>query len=146
MTETARRPLGVLPTVELSADQLGALTNLENFDLEPVRRRLIKEAAMPSSWIDEAITEFRRYLGLAAVMHGPLPMMNGPIDKVWHTCLLFSQLYADLCEQSFGRFVHHEPAEEEDSDPDGSWATFQLAYERVYGELGQAWLRGVRSQ
>jgi hypothetical protein len=112
------RPLGILPEVTLTDEELRGLMILQCFDLQRIRERLTREGAMamPEAWIDDAIMEFRRYLGLYAVTNGPLPMLSRHVDKVWHTCLLFSQLYADLCEQSFGTFVHHEPHVEDDVD------------------------------
>jgi hypothetical protein len=121
---------------------------LQDYDLTPVRKRLVKDAAMPSGWLDEAIFEFRRYLGLRIVARGPVHMFSKQIDDVWHTCLLFSRLYADLCHQAFGHFVHHEPVTDDPpgddapSDPHDHWREFEAAYEGLYGELNRLWLMG----
>src|SRR5690348_12138338 len=56
-------PLGVRPEVMLTAAQRRTLQVLQDFDLSPVRERLLRDAVMPSGWVDEAILEFRRYLG-----------------------------------------------------------------------------------
>ena len=105
---------------------------------------------MPSGWIDEAIFEFRRYLGLRVLHTGPIDMFSKQIDDVWHTCLLFSRLYAAYCDAAFGHFVHHEPAMGHDPtsvdepgavrpDRETRWRAFEDAYERMYGDLGRLW-------
>jgi len=138
-TNTDQRPLGVRPGVVLTDEQLCALRVLQDYDLAPVRDRLLGEGSMPAGWVDEAIYEFRRYLGLSLMVPGRVPMLSRHVDHVWHTCLLFSRLYAAWCDEAFGRFLHHEPAVAPDPDPRATWRTFEAAYERLYGPLGRLW-------
>jgi hypothetical protein len=140
-TSVGTRPLGILDTVSLTADQRRALETLADYDLKPIRDRLHKDVLMPESWIDEAILEFRRYLGLRVLDPEPLMMFSKPIDNVWHTCLLFSRRYADLCQQVFGEFVHHEPAGGPAPDLVESWNRFQARYESTYGPLNRLWYK-----
>jgi hypothetical protein len=135
------RPLGVQPAIALTGEQWRSLQVLQDYDLTLVRDRLVRDAVMPSGWVDEAILEFRRYLGLRVLENEPLMMFSKPIDNVWHTCLLFSRLYADLCQQAFGTFLHHEPATTPVPDPARCWDAFQMAYERNYGSLNRLWRR-----
>jgi hypothetical protein len=141
-------PLGVRPEVMLTAAQHRALQVLQDFDLSPVRERLLSDAVMPSGWVDEAILEFRRYLGLRVVEeHAHYYMFSKPVDNVWHTCLLFSRLYAQYCQEAFGHFVHHEPAAGHDPADSAApalaretrWRAFETAYVRTYGELPRLW-------
>ncbi|HEY7065458.1 MAG TPA: hypothetical protein VII06_28535 [Chloroflexota bacterium] len=138
----ALRPLGVRPEIALTPAQQHALQILQDYDLGPVRARLLREGAMPAAWVDEALYEFRRYLGLRALEPRPVMMLSRPIDAVWHTCLLFSRLYADLCAQAFGEFVHHDPAMEVDPDRAARWREFAAAYERCYEPPGRLWQMG----
>ena len=137
--EILARPLGVRPDLELTDAQWAALQRLEAYDLAPVRARLLKQGVLPADRVDDAIFEFRRFLGLAVVGCQRRLAVSGPaVDEVWHTCLLFSRLYADLCEQTVGRFVHHEPLMEGPGDEarlhEGK-RLFEQAYSRVYGEM-----------
>ena len=134
-----QRPLGVEPAIVLTDAQARTLRALQDYDLTPVRDRLLRDAAMPAGWVDEAILEFRRYLGLRVLEPERLLMFSKPVDNVWHTCLLFSRLYADLCQQAFGAFMHHEPATAPEPDLDGRWTAFRTAYERNYGPLNRLW-------
>lgn len=80
-----------------------------------------------------------RRLGLRVLCDRPLLMASKPVDAVWHTCLLFTRLYADRCQQAFVEFVHHDPAPEALTDPNARWQEFVAAYERYYGPLGRLW-------
>ena len=136
------RPLGMRADVPLTAQQAEALRILQAYDLEPVRSRLLRQGLMPSTWIDEAILEFRRYLGFRVLSDRVPAMLSQPVDEVWHTCLLFSRIYADLCQRVFGSFVHHEPATVPDPHPDDTWKAFVETYRTTYGEPGRLWTMG----
>jgi hypothetical protein len=136
------RPLGVRDDVPLSAAQHRTLHVLQEYDLSPVRERLLREGAMPAAWLDDAIYEFRRYLGLCFLASEPVMMLSKPVDTVWHTCLLFSRLYTDYCQQAFGEYLHHDPATEADPDRPARWREFVAAYERYYGPPGRLWRIG----
>jgi hypothetical protein len=125
--ETRARPLGLRPGVALDDAQLRTLRVLADYDLGRVRSRLLREGAMPAGWLDDAILEFRRYLGLHALERRSLLMFSKQIDDVWHACLLFSRLYADLCQQAFGHVVHHEPADGPEPDLEARWHEFEAA-------------------
>jgi hypothetical protein len=112
---------------------------IAGYDLSLVRERLIRAGTMTSGWASEAIFEFRRYLGLRAVFPAPITMLSADIDEIWHTCLLHTRLYADLCEEAFGHFLHHDPAAEATPDRAGLWAEFETAYRSLYGEPGPLW-------
>jgi hypothetical protein len=132
------RPLSVRPDVPLTDSQWTALQRLQDYDLAPVRARLLKTGVLPAERVDDAIFEFRRFLGLAVVGYGRQAVVGAAVDEVWHTCLLFTRLYADLCEQTVGHFVNHLPLMEETGDDarllEGVRA-FEQAYSRVYGEM-----------
>jgi hypothetical protein len=133
------RPLGIRPDLPLTDAQRTALQQLEAYDLAPVRARLLKQGVLPAEQVDDAIFEFRRFVGLAVIGYQRrLAVSGAAVDEVWHTCLLFSRLYADLCEQTVGRFVHHEPLMEGPGDDarlrEGK-RLFEQAYSQVYGEM-----------
>ncbi len=69
-------------------------------------------------------------------------MFSQHVDAVWHTCLLFTRLYADLCQQAFGEFVHHDPVMAPIGDPEARWQQFVAAYEHYFGDLGRLWQMG----
>jgi hypothetical protein len=142
ITESSERPLGIRLDYVLKAEELSALKVLAEFDLSRIGERLVADAAMPSSWVAEAILEFRRYLGLHIVSDQPFPMFSRYVDEVWHRCLLYSRLYAELCSEVFGGFLHHEPALDGYGQGGDEWTRFRTSYEELYGPLGRFWLMG----
>jgi hypothetical protein len=134
------RPMGILPNASLTKEQLTSLRVLDQFDLSRIRTRLLDDATMPSTWVDEAIFEFKRYIGIYVIIKTPMPMFSRHVDLAWHACLLFSRLYADLCQQVVGDFVHHEPVEQGEIPVADRWDEFRAAYEALYGDLGRLWL------
>jgi hypothetical protein len=142
------RPLGVQPDVPLTDEQWAALQRLQDYDLTWVPARLLKKGVLPAEWVDDALFEFRRFLGLGIVGYTGLPMVSGAVDEVWHTCILATRLYADLCTQTVGHFVHHEPLDEREpleGEPTAARETldafrrFKQAYTCVYGETTRMW-------
>ncbi len=41
----------------------------------------------------------------------PIAMPSQIVDEIWHEFILSTQAYQQFCEQAFGRFLHHQPAE-----------------------------------
>jgi hypothetical protein len=140
------RPLGVRPDVPLTDAQRAALRRLEDYDLSPVRARLLKQELLPAEQVDDAISEFRRFVGFSVLGYPPLPMVSATVDEVWHTCLLFSRLYADLCDQTLGQFIHHEPfigTPKTARTRLDERRELEDAYRRVYGPMAP-WLQPGR--
>jgi hypothetical protein len=142
------RPLSVQPDVPLTDQQWAALQRLQDYDLSSVRARLLKKGVLPAEWIDDAIFEFRRFLALEIIGDTELRMVSGAVDEVWHTCILATRLYADLCTQTVGHFVHHEPLDEHESlegettaarETLDAYRRFKQAYTWVYGETTRMW-------
>ena len=140
--EVGELPLGLRADASLTDAQRQAFAVLDAYDLSRVRARLVKEGAIPEATVDEAILEFRRFFGLAIVDPTPFAMFSEEVDAVWHGCVVFTRLYADLCERVCGHFIHHEPTDdpaETAADPRSEWQAFEDAYTRVYGPLGRLW-------
>jgi hypothetical protein len=137
--DSTLRPLGLLADAPVGQGEIDALSRIERFDLTLIHRRLTRSGAMTPGWADTAIFEFRRYLGIRAVFAEPVTMLSGDVDEVWHTCLLFTRLYADLCQQAFGRFLHHDPETEGDTDRMAAWSAFASSYRCLCGEPGFVW-------
>lgn len=53
---------------------------------------------------------FKEFMVVCAVKPGP-KVTSDPIDRMWHTFLLFTKDYKEFCEQYLGRFINHEPFE-----------------------------------
>jgi hypothetical protein len=139
ITPVGARPLDVRPEVPLTAAQLAAFERLASYDLAAIAERLLVNRVLPAEWVDEAIYEFRRFLGLSIVVDERMPMCSPAVDEAWHTCILFTRLYTDLCAQTVGYYVHHEPGTWQDQHGVEAYGTFKRAYNYLYGETTRMW-------
>jgi hypothetical protein len=130
------QPLGIRADRSHSASQLRQWQAIADFDLTRVRARLLREGQLDAQNLDTAILEFRRYLGLHVAEPRPLAMFSKDVDEVWHTCVLFTRLYAQLCTEAFGHFLHHEPTDEAEveAEPEAEWPAFADAYRALYDQ------------
>ena len=133
------RPLGLRTDTVLSQDERRSVEELATFDFTPVRRRLVQQGSLSEEWVDVAILEFRRYLALRLLSPSPVMMLSADVDEVWHTTILFTRLYADLCRRVFGHFLHHDPETDPITDPRAEWRLFEERYTVLFGPPGALW-------
>jgi len=133
------RPLGLRADATLTRGERRRIEELAAFDFTLVRRRLIQQGSLSEEWADPAILEFRRYLALRLLTPGPVMMLSAVVDEVWHASILFTRLYADLCERVFGHLLHHEPEMQPIADPRAEWRFFEERYTALFGPPGAFW-------
>lgn len=107
----SRKPVGLVPTARPTLEELSAYRN------DAVVDRYRKDLSLSYGQASQLFSDVKRFLWLGSVANGriaPPPK----IDDGWHTFIIFTEDYADFCEQYFGRFRHHRPARPDDS-PDG---------------------------
>ena len=64
------------------------------------------------------------------------------IDDMWHTFILFTQEYADFCQQYFDHFMHHAPNVSETKPTQKKFTKpFKNYLSYVYDHLGENTLR-----
>jgi hypothetical protein len=110
-----------------------------NFPMEPVLERYASDYLASLEDAKTLERELKRYLILCALYPNQRYVMGGPVDDLWHTFLLFTQLYVEFCEQVAGRFIHHVPADPYDGPAkllkwEREYATFLCDYQRVFEE------------
>jgi hypothetical protein len=55
-------------------------------------------------------TALKEFLIVCAVKPG-YKVTSDPVDRMWHTFLLFTKDYKNFCEENLGMFINHEPFE-----------------------------------
>ena len=133
------RPLGLRADAILSSAEWQRVEELAAFDFTLVRNRLVQQGLLPEEWVDLAILEFRRYLALRLRSPEPVMMLSAVVDEVWHQSILFTRLYADLCQRIFGHFLHHDPEMRPITDPSAEWRVFEERYTAMFGTPGALW-------
>ena len=133
------RPLGLCADAILSCSERRGVEELAAFDFTLVRSRLVQQGSLSEDWADVAILEFRRYLALRLLSPSPVMMLSADVDEVWHASILFTRLYADLCQRVFGHFLHHDPELEPIADRCAEWRVFEERYTVLFGPPGALW-------
>jgi hypothetical protein len=59
---------------------------------------------------ERCFTALKEFLIVCALKPG-YKVTSDPIDKMWHTFLLFTKDYKNFCEENLGTFINHEPFE-----------------------------------
>ena len=112
---------------------------VQALDLRSVTAQLVTRKGWGSDRVNAAVRRYRGflYLTLAGVVRDLCPTQD--VDEVWHQHILNTQQYADDCERLAGKFIHHVPAS--DADTDGESNTLEdsffrtwVAYESEFGE------------
>ena len=104
--------------------------------------RLAKDYDYDTVYSHELIDEFRKFfsLALAGVRGSPSPL----VDQVWHSYILHTQFYADVCRQLArnGRFVHHVPFFSGNQQLKRRSAHMFPRVQRCFGANVDVWLHG----
>lgn len=82
-------------------------------NLEPFVNRAVDIFGLKSEDVESAMREYRHFLYLAywnRRLEEPtmvVPTVNA--DKIWHTHILFTRDYREMCDRVFGRYLDHHP-------------------------------------
>jgi hypothetical protein len=136
-----RTPLSVIKWGSLNPAQRVTFQRLQAFDLSPIRARILKEETIPPQLVDEAIHEFRRYVGFYIHFGAQrsFTMFSEDVDEVWHVCILHTRLYEDFCTTVLGTYLHHQPFLSGDPNARENREYFEKSYTNLYGPIPTFW-------
>ncbi|WP_194828602.1 hypothetical protein [Nocardia sp. XZ_19_231] len=63
----------------------------------------------PRELVETGLRQWLRCCGAAIRDDQVIGMPSHAVDEAWHGFILCTQLYANFCEQAYGRFLHHFP-------------------------------------
>jgi hypothetical protein len=106
-----------------------------SFDMTEITAKFAEEHNLSEEIAKKYETELKKYFLLRVVQKRRYGM-NGLSDDLWHKFILSTRKYTDFCNQAFGTYLHHEPAEQSGSPiPKESimYLRFLVDYFRYYG-------------
>jgi predicted methyltransferase len=122
----------------MNASHQTAIRRAMSFEMRPVLERFAEEYRASLDDAQGLERELKRYLILRALHPRKRYGMAGRVDGLWHTFLLFTQLYARFCYRVAGRFLHHTPADIESREElrqfTKDYANLWKDYPRVFAE------------
>lgn len=100
------KPLGALRP---SGQVVSNLSAVMRYDNRAVLVKMQQELGISEADAFLLFEDTKKFLYLVGI--NPHERLGPPaaVDQGWHVFLLFTQDYADFCQQYFGRFLHHKP-------------------------------------
>ena len=88
-----------------------------DYDFSEILKRLVKVENWNKSSALIAIEQYKHFIFLKRKYphHEPLPAPTD-LDQVWHAHILFTKNYEQFCIKVFGKFLHHNPVNENDPE------------------------------
>jgi len=85
---------------------------LKSLDLSAVVERLVRVEKWKRGEAEEATEQYRNFLFLQKKYGADLTLPpSEEIDEVWHANILHTKAYASFCDEFFGYYFHHQPAQ-----------------------------------
>jgi hypothetical protein len=116
----------------LAAEKYRFIQDYENGD---ILSRYMSDYDADEMAASEIFIEFKRFLAVSAACSsaGASTGMAGPVDDMWHTALLFTRDYRELC-RSLGGFIDHEPdvSEHDSKESQEGYILFSELYELAF--------------
>lgn len=117
--------------------------NLADFDFNTLRERYGSEFPESADRFDEVVDELKKFLTMPHASTGPLAAMSHAVDGLWHVFINHTPQYADFCERTYGRFLHHQPRSTSYPVPTEAISNFYLEYPKLHGEVPAIWFEDI---
>jgi hypothetical protein len=88
-----------------------------------ITRRIAHDEDINQQLAARILDQALAFLGTCATTPGARLSPSGLVDKGWHTLILYTREYADLCDRLAGRFLHHNPDDQPDAVKGATIAT-----------------------
>jgi hypothetical protein len=82
-----------------------------NLDLNLVKQRLVEREHWEEKDAIAAVRRYKNFLILIAKYPDHLLAPAADMDEIWHNHILFTREYMQACEEIFGGYLHHTPAQ-----------------------------------
>lgn len=112
---------------------INKISFIENFQYpQKLRDALLsKYPHLAEDELEDIVDGLKQYFISCSLSRGRLVSMpSQAVDEAWHEFILFTELYQEFCQNSFGKFLHHTPAEAMEAPKvaqDGIKTAWQLA-------------------
>jgi hypothetical protein len=99
------------------------------FDASVARAVRVDHPHLNEQEVELVMQGLRQWLTICLLADGPVSMPSRSVDSAWHGFVLSTVAYRSFCDQVYGRYLDHHPAEVMRGDrmQDGLRRTWQLA-------------------
>lgn len=101
-----------------------------------------KDFVQTKEQYDMLFLETKKYLALCVLKTERVNMYSRTVDEMWHSFILYTEQYADFCDEFCGKFMHHAPCTPEQLQTEDltGFAEFVALYESYFGEIHPIWM------
>jgi hypothetical protein len=95
--------------------------------------------AAPKKWVATAEIAYKRFLFVCYKYPETTIIPSFHVDAFWHKHILYTDNYIKVCDQLFGRYLHHAPdkrAAKSNKRPIGNSAAFRKSSALFLAEFG----------
>lgn len=93
-----------------------ALRYLSELNLQYVVRRIVKGLKWELEEAEEAVRKYKNFLMLRCLYPELSIIPTRAIDEAWHSHILYTREYTQDCQRIFGKYMHHNPATDEEAE------------------------------
>ncbi|MEU4804366.1 hypothetical protein [Actinosynnema sp. NPDC023587] len=117
---------------------------------ELFRRLVVRVAAEERAgleWAERVVDQAIAFVAACGTLPPDARMSPSPaVDIGWHTLILYTREYAELCGRVVGRFVHHQPDDEpgDRAGAEGGVSAVEVIRRAGYRVDPELWPRGAR--
>ena len=144
----------------MSPDSKPSLAMVNKVDIEPVVAYYCRKFNVNRERALRAADEVKKWMVLSALHpNDDFPMLAGDVDDFWHSAILYTPIYFQLCEALGGVYIHHVPCDPiatagkengkvvVEAEFSAQYERFVAAYDAEFGRLSDQhpyWPRYIR--
>jgi hypothetical protein len=74
-----------------------------------IKRYVVEQGLYAQDEVGVVEREYKRWMALAVCHSNMNIAMSRAVDNFWHAHILFTQDYTAMCQEIFGKYIHHRP-------------------------------------
>jgi hypothetical protein len=125
--------------MNISAELSEKAQAINAWDMSDIAYRLENRDKLPKNEVEQAITEFKKYMIVRLETGKVLTMTSEIVDLVWHQFILFTKEYHEFCNSIFGEYIHHAPATDKRKPKEENVQNLVDGYTAIFGALPSMW-------
>jgi hypothetical protein len=146
--------MSLINTIKMDMNdiQRSKLELIDNFDYSKVRKKVQEELGEKATdkLLDEGIENLKKYYVVALLDPLNCHAVSEMVDPFWHAHILFTRDYVKFCDSIYGRYIHHEPLDKNDSiEVDRVVYLYEYTmeiYAKLFTNNNSEWWPSVESQ
>lgn len=105
---------------------------IDRLDLTDIQKRLVEKEKWSPEDAAEAVRRYKNFLLLLCKYPDQVLAPAPDMDEAWHAHILFTRKYMEDCQNIFGEYLHHTPAQSSDEEENKAMEKAQVRTANLY--------------